>query len=153
MKGENIMSLINELRIKSNNADNKKQEVISEIKEYFDNYLNSDQLEKFLRANIKEDDIKARKKLIIIEFWNYASGCSTTSFYCAGLYWYNPENKEGWESHYYKTIELRSIQDDVCDYLEKKLRLKMEDLGFTLLSKEDKKGKLEYFNKHFYFGW
>lgn len=34
------MSLINELRIKSNNSDNKKQEVISEIKEYFDNYLN-----------------------------------------------------------------------------------------------------------------
>lgn len=147
------MSLINELRIKSNNSDNKKQEVIAEIKEYFDNYLNSDKLEKFLRANIKESDIKERKKFMMVKFWEYHSGCSTTNFYCGGETWYNPDNKEGWESHYYKGIELKTIHNEICEYLTQRLISKMKDLEFILLSQEDKRGRLDYYEKHFYFGW
>lgn len=147
------MNLINELKEKSNQADNTKQEIVEEIKNYFNEYLDSDQLEKFLKANIREDDIKARKKFMMVEFWEYSSGCSTTNFYCGGKYWFNPENKDGWKSHNYKGIKLETIHKEICNYLTNKLISRMKDLGFNLLSQEDKTSWLGYYDRHFYFGW
>lgn len=147
------MSLINELKAKSNQADNTKQEIIREIKNYFDEYLNGDQFENFLKANIREDDIKARKKFMQVNFWEYTSGCSTTHFYCGGKYWYNPECKDGWESHYYKGIKLESIHNEICEHLTQKLISRMKELGFDLVSQEDKTSWLKYYERYFYFGW
>lgn len=147
------MSLINELKAKSNQADNTKQEVIQEIKNYFDEYLNGEQFENFLKANIREDDIKKREKLLLVEFWEYSSGCSTTSFYCGGKYWYNPECKDGWGSHAYKGVDLKTVDKEVCRYLAQRLISRMDDLGFKLLRQEDKTSWLGYYNRHFCFGW
>lgn len=44
-----MMSLINELKEKSNKAYDVRQEVIEEIKEYFDKYLDSDRFENYLK--------------------------------------------------------------------------------------------------------
>lgn len=144
------MSLINGLREKSNNAQNIKYEVIEEIKRYFDEYLEGDNLEKFLRYTIKDDDVKERKKFMQIKFWEHHSGCSETHFYCAGKYWYNPENRYSWE---YKGVRLSTIDSIIGEYLTSKLINKMKELGFILLSNELKNNRLDYYERHFYFGW
>ena len=147
------MNLIDELKAKSNQADNTKQEIIEEIKSYFDDYLKSERFENFLRANIRDDEIKARKKCLRVEFWEYHSGCSDTYFYCGGKYWYNPENKSRWESHHYKGIELQKIHKEICPHLTAKLISRMSDLGFDLLSREDKSSRLDYYKSYLCFGW
>ena len=147
------MSLINELREQSNIVENKRAEVIAEIKASFDRILNSERFEEHLKRYIDASDIKARKTFMNVEFWEYHEGCSTTSFRCGGITWYNPENKEGWESHRYKGIELCSINKEVCSYLTSRLMNRMNELGFYLVSKEDKKSRFDYYHTNFYFGW
>lgn len=150
---EQVMSLINELREKSANANNVKQEAITEIKNYFNKYLKGDGLEQFLRKAINKTDIKERKKFIQIKFWEYHEGCSDTYFYCSGLSWENPENKHGIKSWEYKGVKLKDIQDEICGYLTKTLIDRMEQLGFHIVSNEYKPNRLGYYERHFYFGW
>ena len=147
------MNLITELREKSAKAEITKSEVIAEIKAAFDRYLNSDELENYLRCKIGKTEIKERKVFMIVEFWEYHSGCSTTQFRCGGYTWYNPENEEGWESHTYKGVELRTIDKEVCNYLSSRLVSRMNELGFYLISKEDQNSRFGYYDTHFYFGW
>lgn len=147
------MSLITELRAKSANAENVRNEVIAEIKNCFDRVLNSDKFEKHLERRIRDDEIKKRKVFMSVDFWEYHSGCTTTNFNCGGIVWYNPENKNGWDSHYYKGVELRTINHEVCAYLSDRLVSRMNELGFHLVSKEDQKSRLGYYDTHLYFGW
>lgn len=147
------MSFINELKSKSTALEIKKTEVIEGIKKSFDNFFDSDSFESFLKLKIKEEELKERKIFLMTEFWQYSSGCSTTRFYCAGATWYNPENKEGIDSWKYKGINLKDINVEVCTYLSSKLKQKMKEMGFDLLSEEDKTNRFGYYKKHFYFGW
>jgi hypothetical protein len=147
------MSLINELRAKSANAEVIKSEVIAEIKRDFDAYLNSEAFENYLRNRVGAQEIKNRKLFIDVQFWAYHSGCSTTQFRCGGQAWYNPENKEGYSSHSYKGVELVTIQDEICSYISNRLKSRMNELGFYLVSTEDAKGRLNYYHTLFYFGW
>ena len=146
------MSLINELKVKSNKAEDVKQEIIQEIKKYFDEYLDIG-LEDVLRQNITDSEIRSRQKFLKVEFWEYRSGCSTTSFYCAGKYWYNPENRDGYASHRYKGIELRDISEEIGNYLTVRLQQRMCELGFDVISREEKHTSMRLYNMHFYFGW
>lgn len=147
------MSLITELRAKSANAESIKSERIAEIKNYFDKYLNGDGLENYLRRAIDHEDIKRRKVFLAVEFWEHHDGCSTTHFHCGGKAWYNPENKDGYDSRRYKGIELRTIDKEVGNYLSDRLVTKMNELGFYLVSKEDQKSRFGYYDINFYFGW
>lgn len=147
------MSLINELKTKSANAESIKSEVIAEIKTYFDKYLNSDALENYLRACIGKSEIESRKVYMDVQFWEYHDGCTTTNFRCGGRVWYNPETKDGWNSHYYKGVELKTIDQEVGNYLCDRLVSKMNELGFYVASKEHRKSRLGYFEVTFYFGW
>ena len=147
------MSLINELREKSANAEAIKREVIAEIKASFDTYLNGDGLENYLRKRIGNSEIKERKVMLWVKFWAYHSGCSTTHFYCGGCAWYNPENRDDWESRRYKGVELQTISDEICSYLSARLMNRMNELGFYLVSKKEDKGCLNYYNTNYYFGW
>jgi hypothetical protein len=150
---EIIMNLINELRTKSEIEENKKEAVIAEIKTFFDKILNSERFEEHLKRYIDASDIKRRKTFMNVEFWEYHDGCSTTSFRCGGITWYNPENKDGYKSHSYKGIELCDINKEVCGYLTTRLINRMNELGFYLVSKEDQKGRFGYYHTNFYFGW
>ena len=147
------MSFVNELRVKSANAENVKNEVIAEIKTYFDRYLNGDGLETYLRQRIDDSDIKARKVFMKVSFWEYHDGCSTTYFHCGGKWWYNPKNKDGWKSHSYKGIELRTINKEIGAYLSKRLVDKMNEMGFYVVSQELKQSRFGYYEVFYYFGW
>ena len=121
------MSLINELRAKSANAEATKSEVIAEIKRAFSSYFDSDDFENYLRQRAGIKEIQKRILPINVQFWAFHSGCSTTHFNCGGYTWYNPENEEGYPSHSYKGIELVTIQDEVCSYISNRLKSKMNE--------------------------
>lgn len=152
-KGETTMSLIDELKAKSNSADMVKQEVITEIIKYFDEYLCGEGLEKYLRKRIGDKEIKERKVFMVVNFWEYHSGCSSTYFHCGGKNWKNPESPEGYKSCEYKGVSLRSINTEICAYMKTKLIKRMKELGFTLVSEEKKTNRFEYYEVHMYFGW
>ena len=147
------MSLINELRAKSANAEATKSEVIAEIKRAFSSYLDSDDFENYLRRRAGTEEIQKRILPINVQFWAFHSGCSTTNFNCGGYTWYNPENKENYNSHRYKGIELVSIQEEICEYISNKLKYRMNELGFFLASTTNARGRLNYYHTLFYFGW
>lgn len=153
IKGEISMSLINELQEKSNNADMVKQEVITEIIKYFDEYLYSEELEKYLRSRIGDREIKERKVFMMVNFWKYHEGCSSTYFHCGGKSWKNPENPESYKSDEYKGVNLNSIHTEICVCIKEKLTERMKELGFRLVSKEKKTSRLGYYEVHMYFGW
>lgn len=144
------MSLINELKIKSNNADNVRQEVIGEIKEYFDEYLDGDGLENYLRKNIHKREIEERKVCLMVIFWEYHEACSETHFACGGKSWINPENKYGYS---YKGVNLESVHKEICEYVAARLLKRMKDLGFNFLSQTTRNSRFGYYNTLYYFGW
>lgn len=146
------MSLINELKAKSANVETTKNEIIGEIKGAFDRCL-TNRLEDQLRKCIDNDAINNRQVYLGVSFWEFSSGCSPTYFRCAGFTWYNPQYREGWESREYRGIKLIEIQDEVCNYLEKRLEAAMQELGFYIVEKEAKKSRLGYRDTSYYFGW
>ena len=147
------MNLINELKQKSNEAYNVKQEVIREIKDYFNEYLNSDDFENYLRTHIDKEEIEKRETSLIVEFWEYHIGCSDTYFYCGGKRWNNPEVQYSYDSRKYKEVMLCDIQSDVCQYLETKLIHRMKELGFNYLRQDKVGNRFNYFDTRYYFGW
>lgn len=147
------MSLIDELRAKSANVEATKSEISAEIKRDFDAYFNSNEFEDYLRNKVSTEEIKNRKLFLDVQFWAYHSGCSTTQFRSSGRAWYNPENKEGFSSHSCKGVELVTIQDEVCGYISTRLKSRMNELGFHLVSSENLRGKHNYYHTAFYFGW
>lgn len=147
------MNLINELRAKSASVESTKAEIVAEIKAYFDKFLDGERFEEHLKKYIDASDIKQRKTFMDVEFWEYHDGCSTTQFRCGGVRWYNKENKDGYESHRYKGIELISINKEVCEYLSAKLEKRMCNLGFEIVSKEPQNSRFGYYDVHYYFGW
>lgn len=147
------MSLINELKAKSASVENTKTAIVAEIKASFDKILNSERFEEHLKKYIDASDIKQRKTFMDVEFWEYHDGCSTTQFKCGGVYWYNKENKDGYESHRYKGVELRSINKEVGEYLSAQLEKRMGELGFEMISKEPQNSRFGYYDVHYYFGW
>lgn len=147
------MDFINELKAKSEKAADVKTAVIEEIKAYFENYLEGNELEEHLRGIIKTTEIKERKVFLKIDFWEYHSGCCTTRFYCAGKVWHNPQHHDGWESHSYKGIELKDVNHEIGRHLSTMLEQKMKAMGFDLLNKDYKQSRFDYYDVHYYFGW
>lgn len=147
------MNLVDELKEKSNKTYNIKQEVVEEIKGYFDEYLDSNRFENFLREKIGDDEIRKRETFLSINFWEYHSGCSDTYFACGGQRWNNPENQYNYASFFYRGIRLYDIQNEICNYLEKRLMKKMIDLGFSFLRYDKKENLFGYFEVSYYFGW
>ena len=143
------MNLVDE----SNKVDNIKQEVVEEIKKYFDEYSDSNRFKSFLRWEIGNDEIIKRETFLIIRFWEYFSGCSNTHFTCGGKTWNNPENQYNDESLFYRGIRLYDVQNEICNYLEKRLIQKMRDLGFSFLRQDKRKSRFDYFEAIYYFGW
>lgn len=147
------MSLLNELKNKSENIENIKKSIIEEIKRYFDEKFETDALEKAIKSRIGKRELEERKVYLCTSFWAYHDGCSDTYFGCGGICWHNPENEKYYESRYYKGVELQTIHKEICPYLSYKLKDKMQELGFKLLSEEDKEGYLKYYDVSYYFGW
>lgn len=125
------MTLAEKLKEKTNEINVIKKEVIDEIVNKFNNYLNNGDFENYLKKIITESDLEKGHKTLCSEFWKYHSGCSGTNFRIVGFVFRNKEVSEySFESNYYKGIELQSIQKEVIDNCLNHLYAKLEEMGF-----------------------
>lgn len=145
------MSFIEELREKSNIANDIKGQVIEEIKAYFDEYLKGNQLENDLRITITEEDIEERKSCLKVAFWEHCFSYSGTHFMCGKKFWCIPKTENS--NYSYKGVELSKIQNDICGYISLQLELKLQELGFTVLKGEMVENRWHNYKKIIYFGW
>lgn len=150
------MNLADRLSAASEREAATKREIISEIRDYFQEYIDSGAFEKVIEQRIlNSNEAKLRRRSnVSVEFWRYQSGCSGTSWRVGNKYWKNPEESEySYSSHDYKGISLSSIQEDVgtelCDIVVKALR----NMGFTMLECQDKKGRLGLYHTEIAFNW
>ena len=146
------MAFIDELRNKSDMYETVEKEVINEIIDEFREYFDSGKFEAYLKRWIDATAIKKRECVLLVNFWNYSSGCSDTCFRCGGKVWKNPEGT-GCNSHNYKGISLYDINREVCQVLFSILCSKVERMGFTIKNIENDEGWLGYYSRVIRITW
>ena len=146
------MAFIDELRNKSDMHEAVEKEVVNEIIDDFREYFDSGKFEAYLKTWIDATAIKKRECVLLVNFWNYSSGCSNTCFRCGGKVWKNPEGT-GWNSHNYKGISLYDINREVCQVLFSILCSKVERMGFTIKNIENDEGWLGYYSRVIRITW
>lgn len=146
------MTFIDELRNKSNMHETVEKEVVNEIINEFRKYFDSGKFESYLKRWIDATAIKKREAVLLVNFWNYSSGCSDTYFRCGGKEWKNPEGK-GWNSQNYKGVYLHDIHREVCQVLLAILRSKVESMGFTIKNIENDETWLKYYSRVIRITW
>ena len=146
------MAFIDELRNKSDMYETVEKEVINEIIDEFREYFDAGKFEAYLKRWIDATAIKKREAVLLVNFWNYSSGCSDTCFRCGGKVWKNPEGT-GWNSHNYKGISLYDINREVCQVLFSILCSKVERMGFTIKNIENDEGWLGYYSRVIRITW
>ena len=146
------MAFIDELRNKSDMHETVEKEVINEIIDEFREYFDSGKFEAHLKTWIDATAIKKRECVLLVNFWNYSSGCSNTCFRCGGKVWENPEGT-GWNSQNYKGIYLHDIHREVCQVLFSILCSKVERMGFTIKSIENDETWLGYYSRVIRITW
>lgn len=125
------------LREKTDEINITKKEVVDEIVDKFNNYLNNGNFENYLKKIITDSDLEKGYKTLYSEFWKYHPGCSGTNFTIAGFKFRNTEVSEySLEANYYKGIELKSIQKEVIDNCLNHLYTKLEEMGFKYKCKK-----------------
>lgn len=145
------MSIIDNLTNEATKINASEDEVVNEIIEFFRNKLNDESYEARLQEFFYEENIKARRKELTVEFWDYNSGCSDTHFYVTGIRWNNPV-ATGWESRRYKNICLRDIQRKVGPKLLTMFKNKLEEFGFTVHSYSNESW-LQYYKQKIVVTW
>ena len=146
------MAFIDELRNKSDMHETIEKEVINEIIDEFHEYFDSGKFEAYLKTWIDATAIKKRECVLLINFWNYSSGCSNTCFRCGGKVWENPEGT-GWNSQNYKGIYLHDIHREVCQVLFSILCSKVERMGFTIKNIGNNESWLGYYSRVIKITW
>ena len=146
------MAFIDELRNKSDMYETVEKEVINEIIDEFRKYFDSGKFEAYLKRWIDATAIKKRECVLLVNFWNYSSGCSDTCFRCGGKVWKNPEGT-GWNSHNYKGISLYDINREVCQVLFSILCSKVERMGFTIKNINNNETWLGYYSRVIKITW
>lgn len=125
------MNFAETLREKTDEINATKAEVVDEIVDKFNNYLNNGDFENYLKKIMTKSDLEKGYKTLYSEFWQYHSGCSGTNFTIVGFKFRNREVSEySLEANYYKGIELKSIQKEVIDNCLNHLYAKLEEMGF-----------------------
>ena len=146
------MAFIDELRNKPDMHGIVEKEVVNEIINEFREYFDSGKFEAYLKRWIDATAIKKRECVLLVNFWNYSSGCSNTCFRCGGKVWENPEGT-GWNSHNYKGISLYDINREVCQVLFSILCSKVERMGFTIKNIENDETWLGYYSRVIKITW
>ena len=146
------MTFIDELRNKSDMHETVEKEVANEIINEFRKYFDSGKFESYLKRWIDATAIQKREAVLLVNFWNYSSGCSDTYFRCGGKEWKNPEGK-GWNSQNYKGVYLHDIHREVCQVLLAILRSKVESMGFTIKNIENDETWLKYYSRVIRITW
>jgi len=147
------MNLADTLNNKSNELNNTNETVVKEIVEYFKQELEKDNYVKYIEKRCSEKEALLRRSTTLeLEFWGYASGCSSTLFRTSGIRWNNPENPKGYESYTYKKVDLRDIQRKVGPQILELTLNKLKDLGFSVSSRSNESW-LKYYCQEITIKW
>ena len=126
------MNLAAKLNVERTDLETKMSEVSEEILSYFKEIFESGKFERTLYKNLSDQDKIKRKRTLIVEFWAYSSGCSDTNFWAGFFRWENP-TATGYESYYYKGVDLRNIQRTVGQRLLNLTEYYLKEMGFKVL--------------------
>ena len=145
---------LNNLKAESNQWENTRNEVINEIVNDFNHWVEKGGVEKYLKAHISDQDKQARHSKIFGEFWAYHAGCSGTRFEIGGWVWKTPGVPEyDYASHKYRKIPLVEIQDDVLQKLIDIYIGKLRDMGFFISDTSSRKNNLGYTEVNIIIQW
>ena len=122
------MKLAEKLTAMSNEQATKEEVVTNEIVNFFaEKFANGEMMEAF-EKNLREKEIRSRKKDVNLEFWGYIPGCSETYFGFLGKNW-SPENNRGYE---HKGVDLENIYKDVLLAIAELVSENFEKEGFEV---------------------
>ena len=122
------MKLTEKLAAMSNEQATKEEAVTNEIVNFFaEKFANGEMMEAF-ENNLREEEIRSRKKDICLDFWTYIPGCPETYFGLLGKKW-KPENSYNYE---YKGVNLKNIYKDVLLEVVELARENFEKEGFKV---------------------
>lgn len=147
------MRLVDEFKQESEIQSGNQDAITYEIIEYFKERLRNGDLANAIRRYLDDKSKTDRKLTFSIGFWEYMSGCTTTNFHIASLYWYNPDNKEGYASHKYKGQELVDFHRVVCENLIYITETYLKEEGFKVSHWDDTKPHLGYKTEEFVIRW
>ena len=122
------MKLAEKLAAMSNDQATKEEAVINEIVNFFAEKFESGEMMDALEKNLREKEIRSRKKDINLEFWGYIPGCSETYFGLLGKKW-SPEDNRGYK---HKGVDLESIYQNVLLAIAELARENFEKEGFEV---------------------
>lgn len=132
-----MTSFLEDLKNEKAKNENKNEEVINEILNYFKAELDSEMFESALKNRLIKA-IKNNKNVCDtwIEFWNYHSGCSETYFDITPCNRWT-SNEGGFNSRYYKGVCLYDIHKEVTRSLLRMYMNKLSDLGLHATFTDD----------------
>lgn len=122
------MKFAEKLAAMSNDQATKEETVIKEIVNFFAEKFESGEMMGALEKNLREQEIRSRKKDICLDFWTYIPGCSETYFGLLGKKW-KPGNSYNYE---YKGVNLKNIYKDVLLEIAELARENFEREGFKV---------------------
>lgn len=131
------MKLAEKLAAMSNEQATKEEVVINEIVNFFAEKFESGEMMDALEKNLREKEIRSRKKNINLEFWGYIPGCSETYFGLLGKKW-SPEDSRGYK---HKGVDLESIYKNVLLEIAELARENFEKEGFEVKLLPDNENK------------
>lgn len=132
------MKLAEKLAAMSNDQATKEETVIKEIVNFFAEKFESGEMMDALEKNLREQEIRSRKKDICLDFWTYIPGCSETYFGLLGKKW-KPEDNCGYE---HKGVNLKSVYKNVLLAIAELARENFEKEGFEVKLLPDNRDKL-----------
>ena len=131
------MKLAEKLAAMSDEQETKEEIVTNEIVNFFVEKFESGEMMDALEKNLREQEIRSRKKDIYLEFWTYIPGCSETYFGLLGKEW-KPENDHGYE---HKGVNLKNIYKDVLCEIAELTKENFEEEGFEVKIRPKEKNK------------
>lgn len=130
MKKEN-KTFLDEINNAKKEQTNVNEAITNEIVNWFITRINSKEFEDGLKERIINNIKRNTETKIFVEFWEYHSGCSPTSFRVAystldSLTW---DNGYGYESWRYKGVELEYLCQNITLRIVNALRDRLHELG------------------------
>ena len=122
------MKFAEKLAQMSNEQATKEEAVINEIVNFFAEKFASGEMMDAFEKNLREKEIRSRKKSLSLDFWTYVPGCSGTYFGLLGKEW-KPENVCSYE---YKNVNLKNIYKEVLLKIAELARENFEKEGFEV---------------------
>ena len=144
------MNLAEKLNEKSTAVENASEIVSKEILDYFKEWFESGNAEKYIEGITRTDNIVKRQLKVPLEFWQYSSGCSNTCYRISGKSWTN--GKTGHESNEYKGVCLYDLQKTLGPKLLNLAEYHFKDMGFRV-EVENHECWLGYYSKILTLKW